>query len=248
MQRLHSTVAADLDGPVGRQVVPELAQVLPVVVFQDEDGVPGVLLHVVGKVREHGVDPILQGLDPAEQGDLLLVVLKGDEWDAGPVKFLGLPSHVHGEVILMLPQLYVRDELAVLEEIPPQAVVLEQFHPLHDLLCVAVPDLLSVVAQSTVQRRVVVVGPEGQDVIGWEMLKGQLTLPVIIGVEPAQAAIQGVLADVFQQPPEAAAEHLAQLGRVSLVPTVHRDGLAHQIVCLLVYHQSVLIVHDPVVG
>ena len=69
---LSSLIGPHLDGTIGGQVAAECAQVLTVIVLDDQDGGVDVLLHLVGKVAQDVVVGILEALDLGEEWDFMV--------------------------------------------------------------------------------------------------------------------------------------------------------------------------------
>ena len=72
----------------------ELPKVFTIIVLQDQNGVPCVLLHIIFKVGNHSVDTVLKGFYPADQGNFLLVILKRDQGNPLPIQFNSVSSSI----------------------------------------------------------------------------------------------------------------------------------------------------------
>ena len=88
-QRVHAAVraliGAYLDSTIGGKVFTKTAQVLTIIVFDDQDGGVDVLLHLVGKVAEDVVVSILEALGLGQKRDFMVRALKAHKRDAFPV-------------------------------------------------------------------------------------------------------------------------------------------------------------------
>ena len=112
----------------------------------------------------------------------------------------------------------------------------EDFHPLHNFLGVAAPNLLGVKPDSTIKNSVIIVRPEGENFMGREVFEGQFAIIPIIGVQPANPALQGIFTHILQKPLEPLIKNLVQKFGIGLVFTGQGKGLAHKIVGFLVHH------------
>ena len=93
----------------------------------------------------------------------------------------------------------------------------------------------------------IIIRPKWKNIISGEMFEVQPALIIIIGVHPANTTIQGIFTNILQQALEAPIEHLGKQIHIGFVLTVHGEGLTHKVVGFLIHHQSILVVHNPVV-
>ena len=75
---------------IGSKVAPKFAQVLTIVVMDNQHGVVHILLHRVYKVGKHKVKGILQAPYTAKEGELPVVSLKANQRDPRPIQCTGL--------------------------------------------------------------------------------------------------------------------------------------------------------------
>ena len=226
----------------------ELTKIFTIIVLQNQNGVPCVLLHLVFKVGNHGVDSILKGFHTADQGDFLLVILEGNQRNPCPVEALGfLPFFLNHEIVFVFTGFHIGNQHIILIDIPVNAIGFEDFHLLHLFLLVAVPHFLGVVTNRTIKDGVIIVSPKRKNVIGREMLEGQFTSFIVVRIKPANATVQGIFTNIFQKPVKPFVENLAQSIRVTLILTVQGEGLAHKVVGFLIHHQGILVINQAVV-
>ena len=89
--------------------------------------------------------------------------------------------------------------------------------------------------------------PKRQYLICREKPKCQITLLIIIGVHPADAAVIRVFCTTLDCPHKPFVKHSFQQFGILLLLCLYGKGLAEQIVGFLVYHLCVLVVHDLVI-
>ena len=109
LKGFNPAILTNLHGSIGGKVVAELTKIFTIIVLQNQNGVPCVLLHIVFKVGNHGVDSVLKGFHTANQGDFLLVILERDQRNPFPIQFGGfLAFFLNGEVAFMFPGFHIR--------------------------------------------------------------------------------------------------------------------------------------------
>ena len=248
LKGFNPAILTNLHGSIGGKVVAELTKVFTVIVLQNQNGVPCVLLHIVFKVGNHGVDSVLKGFHTADQGDFLFVILEGNQRNPCPVEPLGfLAFFLNHEIVFVFTGFHIGNQHIILIDIPVNAIGFEDFHLLHLFLLVAVPHFLGVVTNRTIKDGVIIVSPKRKNVIGREMLEGQFTSFIVVRIKPANATVQGIFTNIFQKPVKPFVENLAQSIRVTLILTVQGEGLAHKVVGFLIHHQGILVINQAVV-
>ena len=242
------TIITNLHGSESGKVAAELTKIFTIVILQNQDGIPCVLLHIVFKVGNHGVDSVLKGFHTANQGDFLFVIFERNQGNPFPIQFGGfLAFFLNGEVAFMFPGFHIRLQFASIIDIPVKAIGLEQFNPFNDFLGISIPHFLRVKTDSRIKDGVIIVSPKRKNFIGREMFEGQIALFVIEWEQPAKATIQGIFTNILQKPVEPLIEHIVQSVRIGFVLTVHREGLAHKVVGFLIHHQGILVINQAVV-
>ena len=249
LETVHTAVStfnrADLDSSVGRQVTPELPEVLSIVVLEHENCVPHVFLHVIHKVRLEQVDRVLQRTAAANQGNLFRVVLDRDKRKVFPVQRLFIAPGVFRLNIGLL--LGVLCQPAVLKGVSRNAVHSEKVDLLDDLLLGSVVHLNRIEPQSRIKLSVRGVCPEREHLIAGEHAESKLAAFVIVGVEPGDTCVKALDPCGFQGTHELHAENLLDLSYVPVIIAEKGDWLTEQVVGLLVYVFRVLVIHDTVV-
>ena len=167
-------------------------------------------MHIVFKVGKHGVNTILKGFHPANQGDFLLVVLERDQGNPLPIQFNSFFPIINAEVVFMLPQLFIRGQGSSIVHITPNAIMLEDFHPLHNFLGKPVPNLLGVKPDCTIKDCVIIVSPKRKNFLGGKMFEGKFPIIPIVGEQPADPAFQGIFTDILQKAVEPLIKNLGQ--------------------------------------
>ena len=242
------TIITNLHGSESGKVAAELTKIFTIVILQNQDGIPCVLLHIVFKVGNHGVDSVLKGFHTANQGDFLFVIFERNQGNPFPIQFGGfLAFFLNGEVAFMFPGFHIRLQFASIIDIPVKAIGLEQFNPFNDFLGISIPHFLRVKTDSRIKDGVIIVSPKRKNFIGREMFEGQIALFVIEREQPAKATIQGIFTNILQKPMEPLIEHIVQSVRIGFVLTVHRERLAHKVVGFLIHHQGILVINQAVV-
>ena len=96
---------------ISGKVVAELTKVFTVIVLQNQNGVPCVLLHIVFKVGNHGVDSVLKGFHTADQGDFLFVILERNQRNPCPVEPLGfLAFFLNHEIVFVFTGFHIGNQ------------------------------------------------------------------------------------------------------------------------------------------
>ena len=121
-QGFHPAIIPNFHGSKGCKVAAELPKVFTIIVLQDQNGVPGILLHIVFKVGNHSVDTVLKGFHPANQWDFLLIVLERDQGNPLPIQFNRFFPIVNTEIVFMLPQLFIRGQVGSVIHIAVKAI------------------------------------------------------------------------------------------------------------------------------
>ena len=108
-QSSNIAIVTNLHGSEGGKIAAKLTKIFTIVILQNQDSVPCVLLHIVFKVGNHGVDSVLKGFHTADQGDFLFVILEGNQRNPFPIQFGGfLAFFLNGEVVFMFPGFHIR--------------------------------------------------------------------------------------------------------------------------------------------
>ena len=246
---VHAAVStldrADLDSAVGRQVTPELSEVLSIVVLEDKDSITDVFLHVVHEVGLQEVDSVLQGAAPTNERDFLRVVLDRDKGETFPVQGLLVTLAVlHLNIGLLLS---VRREYAVLKDVGRDAFQREEVDLLNDFLLGTVVDLDRIKAKSGVKLGVSCVRPERHNLVAGEYPECELAVFIVIGIKPRDTRIEALDSRALESTHKPHAEYLLDLGCVIVILAGEGNRLTEKVVCLLVNVFRILVIHNAVV-
>ena len=239
-----SVDGTDLDGAVGRKVLAELTQILPIVVLNDQDGGMDVFLGPVSKGRKNLVVRVLQSFDSRNQRLLVVVELERDQRN--------LPVF-EAEILVALARVvsarivHVGGQRGAVKIEPRNAVVCEDLALVPDLRYAAFVPFNKVDTRSTVQVRVFRIVPERQHLVGLEELELRLVFLIEVQIDPRNAAPDGVGSGHQQAALEVAVKHLVENRLQVFVLRLESDGLAKQIAGLLIDEFRKLVVHELVV-
>ena len=216
-----AAVVAHLDCSILAQVPPKLPQVLPIVIDYDQNRVSGVLAHVVFKDADHQVDPVLQALAALDQRDLMRIAFERNQRYALPVVrdllMLAIGIMLFDQVMSAGWVQQIRNQVPAVQLIAIHAIAGIHLKELKGLFRFPFISIHLVQPAKTVQLCVLLIRPEGDDFIVVEPFKLQLALLIVVGVQIANPAADGITGHALQGSQESLIHDVFESGCILVI-------------------------------